>query len=100
MTRKLHLEGVVIESNKEKMGTVATVVVRNGSIKVGQTIFAEEVHCKVRGIFDDKGKVIKEVLPGFPAKIIGFTEVPPVGALVTDEPHEAIKEVAKSQRSI
>jgi translation initiation factor IF-2 len=90
---KADLEGVVIESNKEKMGTVATVVVRNGSIRVGNTIFAEEVECKVRGIFDDKGVVVKEVLPGYPAKIIGFSEVPPVGALVTKEPHEAVKEV-------
>ncbi len=80
------LEGVVIESNKEKMGPVAAVVVRNGSIHIGQTIFAEEVLCKVRGIFDDQGKPVKEVLPGYPAKIIGFSEVPPVGALIASEP--------------
>lgn len=91
------LEGVVIESNKEPMGPVASVVVRNGSIKVGQTFYAEEVMCKARGIFDDNGKSAKEVLPGFPAKIIGFSEVPPVGALVTSEPHEAIKEAVKAR---
>jgi translation initiation factor IF-2 len=87
---KAGLEGVVIESNMEKMGTVATIVVRNGSIKTGETIFAEEVECKVRGIFDDKGKAIKEVLPGFPAKIIGFSQVSPIGASVTREPHAKI----------
>jgi translation initiation factor IF-2 len=85
------LEAVVIESNKEKMGHVAAVVVRSGSIKIGQTIFAEEVECKVRGLFDYLGKPIKEVLPGFPAKIIGFSEVPPVGAVVSNAPHEAAK---------
>jgi translation initiation factor IF-2 len=89
------LEAVVIESNKEKMGTVATVVLRNGSIKVGETIFAEEVECKVRGIFDDKGVAVREVLPGMPAKIIGFSEVPPVGAQVAKEPHEAKKEIVQ-----
>lgn len=89
------LEAVVIESNKEKMGPVATVVVRNGSIKVGETIFAEEAECKVRGIFDDRGKVEKEVLPGFPAKIIGFSQVPPVGARVTRVAHSRLEEVAK-----
>jgi len=87
------LEAVVIESNKEKMGTTATVVIRNGSVKVGETIFAEEVECKVRGLFDDRGKSIREVLPGFPAKIIGFSEVPPVGASVTEAPHAKIVEV-------
>jgi len=85
------LEAVVIESNKEKMGHVAAVVVRNGSIKVGQTIFAEEVECKVRGLFDYLGKPMKEVDPGYPAKIIGFSEVPPVGAVVGDSSKEAVK---------
>jgi translation initiation factor IF-2 len=83
---KADLEAVVIESNKEKMGTVASVVVRNGSIKVGETIFAEEFECRVRGIFDDKGKSVKEVLPGYPAKIIGFSEVPPIGAQIRRDP--------------
>lgn len=91
------LEGVVIESNKEQMGPVAALVVRNGSIRIGQTVFAEEVLCKVRGIFDDKGKPVKEVLPGFPVKIIGFSEVPPVGALVTSEPHEAVNKPVKTR---
>lgn len=85
------LEAVVIESNKEKMGTVATVVVRNGKIRVGDTIFAEDLECKVRGIFDDKGKSVKEVLPGYPAKIIGFCQIPSVGATVTNRPHEVAK---------
>jgi len=90
-----HLEAVVIESGRDKMGNVATIVVRNGSIKVGLTIYAEEAECKVRALFDDKGKVIKEVLPGYPAKVFGFTVVPQVGASVTNEPHQAIKEIVK-----
>ncbi len=89
------LEAVVIESNKEKMGSVATVVVRNGSIKVGETVFAEEAECKVRGIFDDKGKLVREVLPGYPAKIIGFSEVPQVGASVTRVAHSKIQMESK-----
>lgn len=89
------LEAVVIESGKDKMGTVATAVLRNGSIKVGNTIFAEKVECKVRALFDDNGKSIKEVLPGFPAKVFGFSEVPPVGAPITDKPIEARPEEAK-----
>ena len=73
------------------------IVVRSGSIKIGQTIFAEEAECKVRALFDDKGKTIKEVAPGYPAKVFGFTDVPQVGASVTSEPHTAIKEIAKSK---
>ena len=92
------LEGVVIESNKEKMGPVASVVVRNGSIKVGQAIFAEEVLCKVRGLFDDKGKTIREVLPGYPAKVIGFSLVPPVGARVGENPEASSGSVPPKAR--
>ncbi len=89
------LEAVVIESGKDKMGPMATVVVRNGSIKTGETIFAEKSEAKVRALFDDKGKSIKVVGPGEPARIFGFTEVPPVGASVTRESHEITKEAAK-----
>lgn len=83
------LEGVVIESGKDRMGTLATVVVRNGEIKTGDTIFAEKFECKVRALFDDKGKSVKQVLPGEPARIFGFTEVPTVGAKVSNLPTEA-----------
>jgi translation initiation factor IF-2 len=76
------LEAVVIESGKDKMGPVATIVVRNGSIKVGETIFAEDAECKVRALFDDKGSSIKEVGPGTPARVFGFMSAPQVGAKV------------------
>lgn len=79
-----NLEAVVIESGKDKMGPTATVVLRQGNITVGQTIFVEKTPCKVRALFDDKGKSIKIVNPGFPAKVFGFNEVPLVGARVSN----------------
>lgn len=95
-----NLEAVVIESEKDKMGPMATVVVRNGSIKVGQTIFAEKVECKVRALFDDKGKIIKEVLPGSPARIFGFSEVPPVGARIGDNPETSLESIPQKVRGV
>jgi translation initiation factor IF-2 len=91
------LEAVVIESGRDKMGSVATIVLRNGSIKVGQTIFAEEAECKIKALFDDKAKSIKEVFPGEPAKVFGFTETPQVGALVTRETNTVAKEAPKAK---
>ncbi|MCX6703991.1 MAG: GTP-binding protein [Candidatus Woesebacteria bacterium] len=91
------IEAVDIESGKDRMGPVATVVVRNGTIKTGATIFAEENECKVKALFDDKGKSIKEVTPGFPAKVFGFAGSPPVGALVAKESHKIIKETPKTK---
>lgn len=82
------LEGVVIESGKDKTGVSATIVIRNGHIKAGETIFAESKECKVRALFDDKGKSIKEILPGEPARVFGFADVPVVGSQVADHPTE------------
>lgn len=79
------LESFVIESGVEKMGPTGSIVVKNGKIKVGDELFVEEVKLKVRGIFNDRKESVKEVLPGFPAKIIGFTTPPPVGAKVSRE---------------
>lgn len=93
------LEAVVIESGRDKMGTMATVVVRNGSIKLGETIFADKAECKVRALFDDKGKSVKEVLPGSPAKIFGFSEVPPIGGSVTNEVGE-VKKIEVKPRGV
>ena len=89
------LEAVIIESGKDKMGVTATLVVRNGSIKVGDTVFAEKLECKVRALFDSKGVSKRAVGPGEPAKILGFSETPQVGATVSREPHEVQKEVVK-----
>jgi translation initiation factor IF-2 len=87
------LDAYVIESGKDKMGPAATVVVKNGSIKVGESLFIEGEEMKVRALFDDKGKGIKEVLPGLPAKIIGFSQVPPVGAKVSREMVEVVAQI-------
>lgn len=91
-------QAVVIESGKDKMGPLATVVMREGSIKVGDIIYAEKSEAKVRALFDDKGKSIKTATPGEPARVFGFTDVPLVGAPVSSHPIEAeIKEVAKQK---
>lgn len=77
------IEAVVIESGKDKMGPTATVIVRSGTIKVGESIFIEDVETKVRALFNDKGVSIKEVTPGFPAKVLGFSNIPLVGSVIT-----------------
>lgn len=76
------LEAVVIETSKNKGGPLVSVVVRNGTLQVAQKIIADGVPGKVRGLFDDKGKSIKQVIPGHPGQILGFGELPPVGSRV------------------
>lgn len=77
------LEAVVIETNKDKRGPVVSVVVKDGKLKVGDEIGSDKVSAKVKGLFDENGKGIKQVLPGEPALILGFSDLPQIGSLVT-----------------
>ena len=66
------LEAVVIETFKDARGPVANVIVRNGTVKVGDQVNISNLSGKVRGLFNDKGESVKEILPGEPAQIIGL----------------------------
>ncbi|MDO8660976.1 MAG: GTP-binding protein, partial [Candidatus Woesearchaeota archaeon] len=85
------LEAVVIETTRERGGNMVSVVVRNGKLTLGKEIFSdlsantEGAKGKTKGLFDDKNKPVKEVLPGEPARILGFETLPEVGAIVTDK---------------
>lgn len=73
-------EGWVIESELVKgMGNVATVLVRRGSLKNGDVIVAGETFCKIRGMKDEKGKIVKLAGPSTPVQIWGWKELPDSG---------------------
>ena len=72
--------GTVIESNLDKgRGPVATVIVANGTLKVGDAIVAGSSYGKVRAMINDKGKRIKKAPPSTPVEILGLNEVPNAG---------------------
>lgn len=78
------LEAVIIESRLEKnIGTVATVIVKTGTLKRGDKLVAGLVKGIVRRLANDKGVVVEQALPGEPAEILGFKSLPPVGEQVT-----------------
>ena len=64
---------------------MVSVVVRNGKLVVGKEIYSGQTKGKIKGLFDDKNKPVKEVFSGEPARILGFETLPPVGAIVTDK---------------
>lgn len=76
------LESVVIETGKDKKGPTTSVVVRSGKLTVGQDVVAENAKARIRGIFNFKGESVKEVLPGEPALLLGFEELPFVGSRI------------------
>jgi translation initiation factor IF-2 len=76
------LEAVVIETSKDNRGPLVSTVVRNGNLKVGDEVAVEEIVAKVRGLFNDQQKSVKEIKLGDPAIVLGFSKLPPVGAVI------------------
>lgn len=74
-------EAVIIESNLDKhKGAIATVIVKNGTLKPGQTVYEQSTPVRIRSLLDQFGKPRIQVTPGEPCVILGFKNVPPVGA--------------------
>src|SRR3989344_5337466 len=73
-------EAVVVETGKDKRGSLVTGVVRNGKLAVGETVKAGNQTCKVKALFDYQQKSVREVLPGQAALILGFGHLPAVGS--------------------
>ena len=73
-------KATIIESSLQKgRGPVATIIVQNGTLRVGDTVVAGVAYGKVRVINDDKGKKLKDIKPGECGVIVGLSEVPEAG---------------------
>lgn len=73
-------KATIVESSLQKgLGSVATVIVQNGTLKVGDTVVAGVAYGKIRAIYDDQGAKLKEIKPGECGAIIGLSEVPEAG---------------------
>ena len=72
--------GLVIEAELDKgKGSVATVLVQKGTLRVGDAIAAGSAHGRVRAMMDDKGRRVKEAGPSTPVEILGLNDVPNAG---------------------
>lgn len=90
------LEAIVVESFMDKnRGAVVTVIVKTGTIKVGQKIIVDGQSFAVKALVDDNGKNIKEAIPGKPVEILGFKTSLEVGSVVSDQIATHQKDVKK-----
>jgi len=72
--------GVVIEAEMDKSrGAMATVLVQNGSLKIGDTLVVGDTFGKVKAMFNDQGKHLRKAEPATPVAILGLPSVPGVG---------------------
>ncbi|MBZ7934748.1 translation initiation factor IF-2 [Campylobacter sp. MRC_CM3] len=80
---KNYAKASIIESSIQKgRGAVATVIVQNGTLKVGDTVVAGVSYGKIKAMSDDQGKALKEIKPGECGVIVGLSEVAQSGEIL------------------
>ncbi len=93
-------KGVVIESRLDKgRGPVASVLVQNGTLNVGDFVLAGHEYGRVRALIDEAGRSVKSAGPSIPVEVLGFNGVPEAGdefVVVADE--KQAREVADHRR--
>jgi translation initiation factor IF-2 len=78
----------IIETKKDARGVMASVVIKDGSLKVGDEVYAGTEKVKVRAMMNDLGKSVREVIPSTPFELMGFSELPEVGTKITSKQGE------------
>ncbi|MFQ5926818.1 MAG: translation initiation factor IF-2, partial [Terriglobia bacterium] len=72
--------GVVLEAELDKgRGPVATVLVQNGTVRVGASVICGSVYGKVRAMFDDRGQPLTSAGPSSPVMVLGLSDLPQAG---------------------
>ncbi len=91
--------GSVIEAKLDKgQGSVATLLVQNGTLKTGDIAVVGDTYGKIRAMFDCKNKLVKVAPPSMPVKVLGLDEVPKAGdsfIVINDE--KQARNIAKSR---
>lgn len=90
--------GAIVEAQLDKgRGPVATVLVQNGTLQVGDPIVAGAAYGKIRAMTDDKGRRVKKAGPSTPVEILGLSEVPSAGdSFYVAENDKQARQVAES----
>ncbi|WP_276619043.1 translation initiation factor IF-2 [Syntrophomonas wolfei] len=86
--------GLVVEGELDKgRGAVATVLVLNGTLKIGDYVICGTNWCRVRAMIDDRGKRVEKALPSMPVEIMGWSGVPEAGGKVQVCDEKVAKEI-------
>ncbi len=97
--------GTVIEASIDpKKGVMATLLVQNGTLKMGDVVLAGQSIGKIRAMFDFRGKKIQKAGPSTPVQIMGLTEVPTAGDIfqvyASEKEARAVVENAKNEAAL
>jgi translation initiation factor IF-2 len=96
---KAPARATVIESSMVAgRGPVATVIVRQGTLRVGQPFICGPHWGKTKALMNDRGEPIKAVLPGMPVELVGFSDMPHVGdEVVVMESERVVKKLSEER---
>ena len=91
---KRNASGTVLEAKLDKgRGAVATILVQDGTLRVGDTLIAGTIVGKVRALIDDRGRQIKSAGPATPVEVLGLGGLP-----VPGDPFQALTDAAKARQ--
>ena len=93
-------KGTVIESKLDKQrGPVATLIVQEGTLKVGDPVVAGTTYGKIRAMFDDKGRKLNSAGPSTPVEVLGFEELPMAGdTFIVVEDEKKARQIAEVRK--
>ena len=92
--------GTVLEAKLDKgRGPVATILVSNGTLNVGDSLIAGSATGKIRAMFDDKGRKVKSAGPSMPVEVLGFSEVPQAGDYMYVADEKLVKKAAEERKN-
>jgi len=92
-------KGLIIETKLDKKrGIIGSILIQDGSLKVGNYFIAGLSYGKIRNLIDDKGKNIKEAGPSTPVEIIGFSKMPQAGDYFQIVPDDRFAKIIINER--
>ena len=92
--------GTILEARLDKgRGAVASLIVRDGSLKIGDTIISGISLCKVRAMFDENNRAVKVATPSMPVSVLGFNEVPNAGETFTVVDEKLSKQIVEERKA-
>lgn len=94
-----HAKGTVIEAELDRgRGPVATVLIQDGVMSVGDPVICGSIYGKVRAMFDESGRKVKSAGPSMPVEVLGFSEVPQAGdSFLVIEDEKFAKQIAEKR---
>jgi translation initiation factor IF-2 len=93
--------GIAIEANLDKgRGSVATVLIQQGTLNVGDSIVAGAAHGRVRAMFDENGEAVMSATPSRPVQVLGLQSVPRAGdTFVVTEDERQARQIAEKREA-